>query len=25
MPYDPTWEDDMVADMVNEWLVQFEV
>ena len=25
MPYDPTWEDSMVKDMVNEWLVQFEV
>jgi len=25
MPYNPTWEDDMVAGMVNQWLVQFEV
>lgn len=25
MPYNPTWEDDMVAGMVNDWLVQFEV
>jgi hypothetical protein len=25
MPYSQTWEDDDVAPMVNEWLIQFEV
>jgi len=25
MPYSPTWDDDDVAPMVNEWLIQFEV
>lgn len=25
MPYNPTWNDDDVAPMVNQWLIQFEV
>jgi hypothetical protein len=25
MPYSSTWDDDDVAPMVNEWLIQFEV
>lgn len=25
MPYSPTWDDDDVAPMVNQWLIQFEV
>jgi hypothetical protein len=25
MPYDPTWEDSDIPDMVNIWLTQFEV
>ena len=25
MPYSPTWEDEDVEGMVNEWLIQFEV
>ena len=25
MPYSSTWDDDDVAGMVNEWLIQFEV
>ena len=25
MPYSPTWDDEDVEPMVNEWLIQFEV
>jgi len=25
MPYSPTWNDEDVEPMVNEWLIQFEV
>ena len=25
MPYNPTWNDEDVAPMVNKWLIQFEV
>jgi hypothetical protein len=25
MPYQTTWEDDSVYDMVIQWLVQFEI
>lgn len=25
MPYDPTWEDAMIPEMVADWLVQFDV
>lgn len=25
MPYDPTWEDESIPAMVNNWLSQFEV
>ena len=25
MPYSPTWDDEDVEPMVNEWLIQFEI
>ena len=25
MPYSTTWNDEDIEDMVNEWLIQFEV